>query len=175
MREQHAGHRRSEGGWSHRSTPAWLSRTCLISTARVPSRWRIFTAVTVARSSTRCIESRARVIARETGARQEPGRGGGRAFSCARGRSHWPAFPAPRRGVRHKKLPTGCRGPRDRASQLSVSERMGARQHPPRALAAFDRLVPRQIETVVLSPRCSPRWPYRHHGDRRWPDGTACS
>ena len=56
---------------------------------------------------------------------------------------------APRRGLRHKKLPTGCRGPRDRASQLSVSKRMGARQQPSRALAAFDRLLPWQMETAV--------------------------
>ena len=50
--------RRSEGGWSPRSTPVWLSRACWISTARAPSPWRIVTLVTVARSSTRCIESR---------------------------------------------------------------------------------------------------------------------
>src|SRR5205823_5110867 len=89
---------------------------------------------------------------RATGARQEPGRGGARAFSCERGRSYGPALPAPRRGLRHQELPRGCRGPRDRASQLSVWERMGARRHPTRARAAFDRLLPWQMETAVFIP-----------------------
>ena len=98
------------------------------------------------------VSNRTRVISRETEARQEPGRGGGRAFSCERGRSHRHALPAPRRGLRHNELATGCRGRRDRASQWSVWERMGARQHPTRALAAFDRLLPWQMETAVFIP-----------------------
>jgi hypothetical protein len=61
--------RRSEGGWSHRSTPVWLSRACLISTARAPSPWK-----SSLRSRGRAhrpgVSNRARVISRETG----PGR-----------------------------------------------------------------------------------------------------
>ena len=59
--------RRSEGGWSHWSTRVWLSQACLISTARAPSPWRIVTPVTLARSSTRCIESRPGDLARNPG------------------------------------------------------------------------------------------------------------
>src|SRR5438034_1151605 len=41
---------------------------------------------------------------------------------------------------------------REGAGQLSVWERMGARRHPTRARAAFDRLLPWQMETAVFIP-----------------------
>ena len=71
MREQHAGHPAKRGGWSHRSTPVWLSRACLISRRRRSHRPRGSSRRSRGRAHRRGASNRARVISR----RRWPGGG----------------------------------------------------------------------------------------------------
>ena len=159
MREQHPPPAKRRGR-SHRSTPAWAPRHpgCRGQGSHCPrgssrrSRWRAH------RSGA---SNRARVTPREMGARREPGRGGDRGFSCERGRSHLPASPAARRGLRRVPhlpltppgLPAGRRGRRDQAIQFSVTEPIGRATTPSRAPTS-----PGDVEPCALADRRSSAW-----------------